>query len=277
MSERRTQSLKIGLLLLFVLTGCSKKSGTEEPPGVTSAVAPPSPTPTGLQSPAAAVATDPRAVVEKWNDLHRERNAIALGELYADGVEFYGQKLSRDRVVAMKTAAFAKAPDFTQSIASLKMTTPSPDQARAEFIKSWTQGGKPGTTTAVLELKRVGTSFKVTKETDGPSEALKNRTSNESPCERAIIDLVMHTEPAKGMLMTPMPAGVRMGMRFGAGPPDEPNYSVAVHEVHEDHLATLAWYDVDPKTGTMRDTLDANGPALASDPALSAKVREACK
>jgi len=213
--------------------------------------------------------------VDRWNDLHRARDVKGLAEVYADDIEFYGQRLPKQRVLALKTTAFEKAPDFTQSVSALKITRPSADRARAEFTKSWTQGGKTSSTTAVLELSRIDGSFKITKETDGPSEARKNRAT-ESRCENAIVDLVFHTEPARTMLLAQMPDDVRMGMRFGIEPPDQPVYSVAVHEVHEDHLATLAWYDVDPKTGAMSESGEGN-PPLQVDAKLAKRVVAACK
>ncbi|HYQ04944.1 MAG TPA: hypothetical protein VER96_39985 [Polyangiaceae bacterium] len=261
------------LLPLLLMFGCSRKETSQATPVPTVSASAPSTTAAPPATAAQAQATSEGAV-DRWNDLHRARDAQGLAAIYADKVEFYGQQLPKQRVLAMKASAFEKAPDFTQSVSGLKITKPSADRARAEFTKSWTQGGKTSTTTAVLELSRTDGSFKVTKETDGPSEARKNAAA-EGGCEKAIIDLVLHTEPAKGMLMSPMPADVRMGMRFGSEPPEQPVYSVAVHEVHEDHLATLAWYDVDPKTGTMSES--GTETHFQVDPTLAQKVVAACK
>lgn len=95
-------------------------------------------------------------------------------------------------------------------------------------------------------------------------------------CEEAIADVVFGTEPAATLLRAPMPPDVRMGMRVGARPPEQPVYSVAIHEVHSDHLATLAWFDVDPKTGAMIESGAGDRPLLVP-PALGHRVVAACR
>ncbi|HEX4340067.1 MAG TPA: hypothetical protein VH062_29370 [Polyangiaceae bacterium] len=272
--------ISAAIATLLMLSGCSRAPAGNESTSTpaTSAVAAASASPPSIATvPGSATPTDAKSAVEHWNALHAKLDAKGLASVYADPVEFYGQRLPKERVLAMKTLQFERAKDYAQSLEDLRITTPAPGRARAEFTKRWTQGGKPGSTAAVLELVSTPDGFLVTKETDGPSEALKNGLKKPGSCEAAVIALVIATEPAKGLLETPMPpgSGVTMGLRIGGEPPEQPTYSVAVHEDHPDHLATMGWYDVDPKTGSMTDTTDDQ--PCKTDPALSRKVVEACK
>ncbi|HEV8551530.1 MAG TPA: hypothetical protein VGQ57_20925 [Polyangiaceae bacterium] len=273
-------SVACWLVVAPLAPACSKPAAREVPkPASTSAAAPlparPSATPaTPSASVASRIPTPAELAFNRWNELHNQHDAKGLAAVYADTVDFYGQKLAKARVLAIKASAFEKTPDFDQTPLQLKITNPSRDWARAEFEKSWRQNGTVAITSAVLELERIRGTFLVTKETDGPSELRKMKT--EGACENAVIELVLATEPARALLMSEMPPDVHMGLRIAGGPPDQPVYAVAVHESHPDHLATLAWYDVDPKTGSMRDG-ETEGPPLKVDPALARKVVAACK
>jgi len=217
---------------------------------------------------AAPVLPPAEPVVARWNELHSQRDAKGLADVYADRVEFYGEKLTKARVLALKKAAFQHAPDYTQSITNLKVTKPSPDRARAEFTKSWTQGGKTSSTGAVLELAGGPSGFKVTKETDGPSE-IKRAQAAYNACNGAAMDLLAHTEDVADTLKDK-----RMGLHMGSGPPEDPTFSIAVHQEHSYGWETLWWYDVDPKTGIAKNDM---GQTLKVDASWAQKIVDACK
>jgi hypothetical protein len=223
-----------------------------------------------VPSVAAAVAVLPpvEPAVARWNELHDRHDAKGLADVYADTVEFYGEKLPKERVLALKRAAFQKAPDYTQSLTGLKVTKPSADRARAEFTKSWTQSGKTSSIAAVLELAAAPSGFKVTKETDGPSE-IKRAQLAWNACNGAAMDLLSHTADVSDTLKDK-----RMGLHMGSGPPDDPTFSIAVHQEHSYGWETLWWYDVDPKTGNAKNDM---GETLKVDASWARKVVDACK
>ena len=95
--------------------------------------------------PPAASAADAGAssIVDRWNDAHARRDAQALEAVYAPNVSYYGTELTSAECVRRKAAAFAKTPDFTQSIRDVKLeTTPDGKDTWARFEKTTTSGGK---------------------------------------------------------------------------------------------------------------------------------------
>jgi hypothetical protein len=255
---------------------CSKPAVVETnpkpaPPPATMASTPSaSARPSAAASVASAVAVLPpvEPVVARWNELHGQRDVQGLAQVYADTVEFYGEKLAKERVLALKKKAFEKAPDYTQSITGLKLTKPSPDRARAEFTKSWTQGGKTSSIAAVLELAGAPSGFKVTKETDGPSEVKRAQVAW-SGCNGAAMNLLSHTDDVSDILKDK-----GMGLHMGSGPPDDPTFSIAVHQERASGWETLWWYDIDPKTGIAKNDM---GQTLKVDPSWTQKLIDACK
>jgi len=108
------------MLYAVLVAGCNKSNATREDAGATTAPA---------ASTAAAAATaaspavqrarkppSPREVVDAWNAAHVKHDAKALASIYAPQVDFYGKALTGAQCVAAKKAAFAKSPDYTQSV-----------------------------------------------------------------------------------------------------------------------------------------------------------------
>lgn len=264
-------------MLCALVLACSKKEALETArkpaasaaPAVSAEAAPRHSAAAPSATQAARPAPPIEPVVARWNELHRARDAKGLAEMYADTVEFYGEKLPKERVLALKRAAFKQAPDYTQSISKLKVSSPAADRARAEFTKSWTQGGKSNTTGGVLELALVGAAFKVTKETDGPSE-MRRAAAVESACGGAVLELLSHTEDVQNYLTV----SAHTGLHLAAEPPEQPTYSVSVYDEHPEGWDTLAWFDVDPKTGGVQN---GSGQRVEVDPKRAQKVVDACK
>ncbi len=88
-----------------------------------------------------AAPASPGDVIERWNDAHVRHDAAALEALYADKVDFYGARLSNVECAKRKAAAFAKAPDFVQSIADVTFH-PLPTGKFVALTKTTTTGGK---------------------------------------------------------------------------------------------------------------------------------------
>jgi hypothetical protein len=105
----------------------------------------------------------PREAVEEWNRAHVTHDPKALASIYAPHVKFYGQTLTNKQCVAAKNAAFAKSPDYSQSIRDVEVH----DDGVVTFTKTSTSRGKSNDYPAVI----VVTNGLVTAETDKITEA----------------------------------------------------------------------------------------------------------
>jgi hypothetical protein len=236
----------------------------------------PSASPSAVSSTTGTELRSPVEVVQRWNAALNARDLALLRELYAPHVEFYGTELSRDAVLERKESALRDAPDFQQSAMRLQVQQLTPVDADVKFTKTWSMKGQRQAAEAMLELERSGAGYWITGETDAPSEARRLRTW--TACEDAVVEAVATTEAARSLLEGPVAPehGHRSnGLRLGAKPPESVGYEVAVHETHSTHLATLAWFTVDPKTGTMRQTMPEQR-VVAGAPKRVARVRLAC-
>ncbi|HEU4539101.1 MAG TPA: hypothetical protein VFS00_33500, partial [Polyangiaceae bacterium] len=175
--------------------------------------------------------------------------------MYGATVRFYGRELAGEAALASKRAALAKP--YGQTLGAVRFDRSDPARPRATFAKRWTgPGGAAGEAEAVLVFAREGGRWVVAEESDAKTEA-RHAPGGES-CEGAVIGLVAATGPARALLEGPTdPAhGHRSnGLRLGSTPPETPTYAVAVHESHDTHLATLAWFEVAPETGAVRQTM----------------------
>jgi hypothetical protein len=95
-----------------------------------------------------------RDTVRRWNDAHARRDAQGLDSVYAESVSHYGKTMKKADVIKAKAAAFAAAPDFTQSIGEVALEPGlNRDQTVARFTKTVTQKGKTNAYPAMLELR----------------------------------------------------------------------------------------------------------------------------
>ena len=149
-------------LLLLPLCCCHNKpelaaaDGGSAPPVVSASV-----------SASASAHARPRVttldVVQAWNTAHTKHDTKALELLYAPHVEFYGRTMTNAACVAAKKAAFAKSPDYAQSIRDVVVG----NDGVVTFTKTSTSGGKSTDYAAVLIVK----GDLVTAETDKVTEA----------------------------------------------------------------------------------------------------------
>ncbi len=284
-SASRVRYVGAGAAALFALSGCSNK-----PSGPAGAAAG-----AGGASPAAASASAGQAdragaggaggaegegapllaLVRTWDAALNARDAEALRPVYGASVRFYGRDLAREAALGVKRAALAKP--YAQALGAVRLDRPDPARWRARFDKRWTgPGGAAGEVEAVLVFANEGGRWVVVEETDAKTEA-RRPPAGES-CEDAVIDVVAATAPARALLEGPTdPAhGHRSnGLRLGSTPPESPTFAVAVHETHDSHLVTFAWFEVDPKTGAVRQSMP-DERAVPAPPELAAKVRAAC-
>lgn len=278
------RSLFFVVCLAPAAVACSRttKSGAPEgepPAGSAAPAAPAAP----AAAPAAPPKADPReaeivTVVKRWNDALATRNAPLLKTVYGAQVRLYTKALDRDAAIKAKAAALAATKDYTQSISAIEVDLRAADRPRASFQKKWTANGKEQTVVGSLVLATEAGQWVVVEESDAKTDERRARAAaSQDSCEALVLGVVSSTPMAARLLAGPTnPAGGHEsnGMRIDGGPPESPTFGVAVHESHADHLVTLAWFDVDPKTGKVTDSID--GAGQKADPALVQKMMAAC-
>ena len=164
-NDRQGARLRAGLAAAALLTcvagvGCSRGTShsTEPQPSATTI----SPANSAAPQPTAQT---PAAAIDAWNGANNRHDLDALKLIYASQVDFYGQQLSSDKVIALKALAFEKSPDFRQALSDTT-TTQTGDSVVATFSKAWTSHGAKRQIGASIELKLTNGRFLVTKESD---------------------------------------------------------------------------------------------------------------
>jgi hypothetical protein len=207
------------------------------------------------------------SVVRAWNKAINSHDADALGALYADLVELYGQVIGRDKAVALKRVAFGG--HLRDDIENVVVA----ESGRATFHKKSTQkSGKVIDVQGYLDIK----DGKITSEGDTTTDKNLLRARGLS-CESALMDLVMSTPEAKKRAKEIDDAKVGRGMM--AMPPEKPGgtWDVAVCENYEDRMPCYDHFDVDPATAkVLYSSFGGDAKPLTTEPALATKVRTAC-
>jgi hypothetical protein len=268
------------LVFCILVAACgSKKEDTPKPAASTSAVAPT--TTTAATKPAAADPAEDAilAVTKKWNDALAKRDSESLRALYDDKVRLYTTSTDRAGAVKAKAAAFTAAKDYTQSIGPVEVDLRDKNKPSASFEKTWTANGKTSKVLARLKFAKGGSDYKITEESDNPSDARRKKASDPKSCEAAIVEVVSSVPSAKKILNGPTnPAAGHSsnGMRLDPHE-DNPNIvAVALHESHADHLVTLGWYDVDTQSGVVKETMPED-VVVTADAAKVTAMKAACK
>lgn len=259
----------MAMAFVALALGCGKKgeSSAADASAPSASVSVAAPAARESSPPAAGVKADLEALANRWNDALRSRNAEALRDVYAKNVRLYGVRMTRDAAVERKAAALAKAPDYTQSIAQPSFDESNPKRPTLVFQKEWTASGKPSSVVASLTFANDGGKWFVVEESDAVTDAkldlkrdartlakAKATPQADDDCEGAVVRAVIALKEAKDLLDGPTnPDGGHSsnGVRVAGGPPESKTFSVAIHENHDDHLATLAWFDVDAETGAI--------------------------
>jgi hypothetical protein len=293
----RSVFLVVCLAPTVVACSCSSNSSAPETGSATATPAAPAPAAPAPATPAPAAPApaapppaaaderqvDPReaeilTVVKRWNEALATRNTALLKTVYGAEVHLYTKPVDRDAAIKAKSTALAAAKDYTQSISAIEMDLRTAERPRVSFQKKWTANGKAQSVTGSLVLVKEAGAWVVVEESDAKTDELRARAAaSVDSCEAFVVGVVMSTPKAARLLAGPTnPAGghASNGLRLGSGPPDSPTFAVAVHENHAERLVTLAWFDVDPKTGQVTDSL--LGGEQKADPALVKKMMAAC-
>ena len=295
--SERGPRMRVGLawpwMFGLVMVGCDRASNPSSGSSdvVFSVAAPSAPVPSGANSsigtapslPAPAAAEPPSgedavvAATKRWNTALAGRNAEALGSVYGATVRLYGVSMARDAAVAAKAASFAKSPDYTQSIGFVAVDTTHIDRVSTSFEKTWTSRGKEHTARGRLDFASEDGRWVVVDESDTATDV--HLTIGPDACANVVVDLVASTKEARELLDGPTdPDGGHTSNgvdAWGVGTDDPRAVMVRVHETHEDHLATLAWFRVNILDGSVRSDLE--GRLLAADRTVAAKVVATCR
>jgi hypothetical protein len=281
------------LALAAAGASCSNRDAPRDrpEPGASTAVAAPASPPASVAAAASASAAAPgaggaagadpeaealRALARRWNAAHDAGDAEALRPVYAEKVTYYGRDLARDEVLRRKREAFGRG--YSQTVGAIGVDRSTPERPRATFAKHWAgRGGGPGRdVVGVLEFVRAGGTWVVAKESDRTTEAPRRGALN--ACVDEVVGAVMSTREARAMLggpTDPAHGHTSNGLRVAPREPGDATYSVIVHESHETHLATLGIFEVDPKTGVVRETLP-DERKVETAPERVAGVKAAC-
>lgn len=110
--------------------------------------------------------------LELWNTGLNENSPQKLADVYAGEVQFYKQSRLFEEVIEMKIEALRKAPDYRQKMEAIQVQYPSDkeDVVRCVFNKTYETGGKENTVSAVIEMKLIDGSYRITKESDQATE-----------------------------------------------------------------------------------------------------------
>jgi ketosteroid isomerase-like protein len=219
------------------------------------------------------------ALVGLWNEAINAHDARTLAALYADPVELYGTSMPRARALAAKRASFAK--HAKDELSDIHVST----RGHAQFRKkSTSRDGRVVEVTGYLEARETSGRWLIESEGDTTTDANLARAM-ELRCEAAVDSIVYATAEAK-MAIKRINDGLKnaraddpVNLSGMIVPPNPGNaaWSVGICENHEDRMPCPYSFEVDPHTAVVT-AFDVDGPkALKTDPALAAKVREACK
>ncbi|MCR5131876.1 MAG: hypothetical protein K6C10_10520, partial [Prevotella sp.] len=109
-----------------------------------------------------------RIYLKSWDNLHNLRQNDDFKFEYASNVDFYGMKMTREKVQESKAAFLQKTPDYEQVSYRLKATKTDASHVRCDFLKRTIAQGKtrfyPSYLIYVTEDN--GTSWKIERESD---------------------------------------------------------------------------------------------------------------
>jgi hypothetical protein len=215
------------------------------------------------------------ASVRAWNVAINAHDADALGAMYGDAIELYGQRVTRAKAVALKKAAFADHVRDDVTDIAVKET------GRATFHKKSTlMGGKVIEVLAYLDVQ----DGKIVSEGDTTTDQNLAR-AHEVRCEDAVLALVHSTAEAVKAMKDIEDAKIRLGpvtagvvvhspAETGAG------WWVRICEnfpddtLSKNRMPCFVNFDVDSAAAVVTDD---EGKPLKAAPALAAKVKSDCK
>ena len=109
-----------------------------------------------------------RIYLKSWDNLHNLRQNDDFKFEYAQSVDYYGMKMSREKVQQSKTAFLQKTPDYEQVSYRLKATKMDARHVRCDFLKRTLAQGKTRVYPSYLIFvtENNGTSWQIERESD---------------------------------------------------------------------------------------------------------------
>ena len=109
-----------------------------------------------------------RIYLKSWDNLHNLRQNDDFKFEYAQSVDYYGMKMSREKVQQSKTAFLQKTPDYEQVSYRLKATKMDARHVRCDFLKRTLAQGKTRVYPSYLIFvtENNGTSWQIKRESD---------------------------------------------------------------------------------------------------------------
>jgi hypothetical protein len=223
-----------------------------------------------------------RTATQAWSDAIVSRSPERLSQIYATFVDFYGQKKTREQVVASKMKALEGAPDFKQLLSDVRIQFIPKDRPVATFEKQWVSGGKVGKVRSWVRFALEQGKWKVTGESDKSTDDMQVRAhSLSNPCEKAILALVLSSREAQALRATQGPTATRELNGISIEGLNWPIVMVNIHEGDESGFRnTVAWFSVDAERATVRErNLLGSGPEVPLDVPDAARelVQRTCR
>ena len=109
-----------------------------------------------------------RAYLKNWDNLHNLRKTDDFQLDYAPNVDYYGMKMSKEKVQQSKAAFLQKTPDYEQVSYRLKVTKTDARHVRCDFLKRTIAKGKTRVYPSYLiyVTNNDGSSWKIERESD---------------------------------------------------------------------------------------------------------------
>ena len=109
-----------------------------------------------------------RAYLKNWDNLHNLRKTDDFQLDYAPNVDYYGMKMSKEKVQQSKTAFLQKTPDYEQVSYRLKVTKMDARHVRCDFLKRTIAKGKTRVYPSYLiyVTNNDGSSWQIERESD---------------------------------------------------------------------------------------------------------------
>jgi hypothetical protein len=114
------------------------------------------------------------AVLQKWNNAHRDNNLSALRDLYSETIVYDGSRLSSSRCIEIKQNEFEKNPDYRQSVDRVRVKEVAPDVMRISFNKQVKKSGVLWRYPAYILVEEIDGRYMIVGESDSESEATVN-------------------------------------------------------------------------------------------------------
>ena len=204
-----------------------------------------------------------------WNDALARRDAPALRKVYGEQVRLYEQQVDRETAIARKAAAFKRAPDYTQSIRSLKVDSSHPERRTVEFLKTWRTNGKESSTRGVLVLGSEDGHTVVVEESDVTTDAKRLAALQDEGCLGLVHAAVFSTASGRSY------NGKNAFTMIACEPPDCDGFQVAAGHIGASSPSAFQRemiFEIDPK----KDVITHDTIVEPADPAIMARLRAAC-